>query len=74
MLWFTTKHRFRWCLVKGGYVGLDVGTEFLGTVTNVKIHGLDGGVVFEIIVGGGAFCFDLLFGESESDEEKEEGG
>lgn len=75
MFGLTTKHGFRWCLVEGGYVWFDVGTEFLGTVSNVKIHGLDGGVVVKIIVGGGAVSFDyFLLGERESDEEEKEEG
>jgi len=64
-----------WCIVEGGYVWFDIGAEFLGAVSHVEGHGLDGGVVGEVIVGGGAVGVDYLGERGESDEEeKEEGG
>ena len=75
MFWFTASFRSRWCIVEGGYVWFDIGAEFLGSVSHVEGHGLDGGVVGEVIVGGGAVGVDYLGERGESDEEeKEEGG
>mmetsp|Transcript_17129 Transcript_17129/g.25839 ORF Transcript_17129/g.25839 Transcript_17129/m.25839 type:complete len:89 (-) Transcript_17129:108-374(-) len=75
MFWVAASFRSRWCIVEGGYVWFDIGAEFLGAVSHVEGHGLDGGVVGEVIVGGGAVGVDYLGERGESDEEeKEEGG
>ena len=69
--------RSKWCVVEGGYVWFDVGTEFLGAISHVEGHGLEGGVVGEVIVGEGAVGVDLSEGEEndgDGEDEEDEGG
>jgi hypothetical protein len=57
-------------LVERANVGLDVGEHLLGTVADVKGHGVQGWVVGEVGFGGGA-CW---IGGGEGEEEREEDG
>jgi len=69
MYWFLTCITSNRCVVEGGYVWFDVGTEFLGAISYVESHCLEGGVVVEFIVREGAEGVDLSDGENNEEEE-----